>query len=53
MISIGYVVCLGEVRNAYTILVGKLQGKRSFRSSRHRFPPIKIKIYLREISLKM
>jgi hypothetical protein len=32
----GRVVHMGEMRNAYSILVGKLEGKKPFRRHRHR-----------------
>jgi hypothetical protein len=31
----GHVVCMGEMRIAYKILVGKLEGNRSCRRPRH------------------
>jgi hypothetical protein len=39
---------MGNMRNAYNILVGKPEGKRPFRRSRHRWE-IKIRMDLREI----
>jgi hypothetical protein len=33
----GYIACMGEVRNAYKILAGKLNGKRSLGRTRHRW----------------
>jgi len=32
----GHAACMGELRNAYTILVGKHEGKRPLGTSRHR-----------------
>jgi len=32
---LGHVACFGEIRNAYKILVGKPEEKRSFERSRH------------------
>jgi hypothetical protein len=34
--KVGHVACLGEMRNAYNILVGKLKRKRPLGRSRHR-----------------
>jgi len=33
---LGYGACMGKVRNAYKILVGKLEGKRQPERPRHR-----------------
>jgi hypothetical protein len=44
----GHVARLGEKRNTYKILMGKLQGKRSLRRPRHRWMD-NIKTDLREI----
>jgi hypothetical protein len=33
----GNVACMGEMRNAYKILVGKPEGKRPLRRTRHRW----------------
>jgi hypothetical protein len=46
-----HVVCVGEIRNAYKILVGKPDGKRPFRRPRHRWED-NIKIDLRERDLE-
>jgi len=32
---VGHVAQIGEMRNAYNILVGKLEGKRSLRRHKH------------------
>jgi hypothetical protein len=44
----GHVARMGEKRNAYRILVGKPEGKRSLRRPRHRWVD-NIKIDIREI----
>jgi hypothetical protein len=44
----GHVARMGEKRNAYSILVGKPEGKRSLGRTRSRWVD-NIKIYLREI----
>jgi len=36
----GYVVCMGEMRNAYSILIGKPEGKRLLGRPRHRWEDI-------------
>jgi hypothetical protein len=33
---VGHIACVGEMRNAYNILVGKPEGKRSLVRPRHR-----------------
>jgi hypothetical protein len=33
----GYVACMGEVRNSYKIMVKKLEGKRPLGRARHRW----------------
>jgi hypothetical protein len=33
----GHVACMGEVRNMYRVLVGKLEGKRPLERPRHRW----------------
>jgi hypothetical protein len=43
----GHVARLGEIRNAYNTLVGKLEGKRSFGRSRRRWET-NIRINLKE-----
>jgi hypothetical protein len=43
---------MGEMRNAYKILVGKPEGKRPLGRSRHRWAD-NIKIDLREIGFRM
>jgi hypothetical protein len=40
----GHVTCMGEMRNAYIILVGKLERKRPFRRSRHRWEDIRMDV---------
>jgi hypothetical protein len=47
---VGHVVCMGEMRNAYKILVGKPEGKRPLGRPRHRWED-DIKMGLREIGL--
>jgi hypothetical protein len=47
----GQVVCMGEMINAYKVLVGKLEGKRPLRTPRHRRED-NIKMELGEIELK-
>jgi hypothetical protein len=37
-----HVICVGQVRNAYKILVGKPEGKRLFGRSRHTWEDIKM-----------
>jgi hypothetical protein len=44
----GHVTCMGEMRNTCKILVGKPEGKRSLKRSRHIWED-NIRIYLREI----
>jgi hypothetical protein len=44
----GHMVCMGEGRKAYKVFVGKSEGKRALRRSRHRWKN-GIKIALREI----
>jgi hypothetical protein len=46
----GHVVHMGEMRNAYKILVGKPEGKRPFLRLRHRWED-NIKMVVREIGL--
>jgi hypothetical protein len=36
MRRVGHVVCAGERRDAYTFVVGRLEGKRKLRRPRHR-----------------
>jgi hypothetical protein len=38
----GYVTCMGEMRNAYNILVGKPEGKKPLRRYRHTWKDVKI-----------
>jgi hypothetical protein len=45
---VGHVACIGEVRNAYKILVLKPEGKRPLVRTRHRWEN-NIRIDLREI----
>jgi hypothetical protein len=45
---VGHVAHMGEMRNAYNILVGKPTGKRAFGRPRHRWK-YKIRMDLREI----
>jgi hypothetical protein len=45
---VGHVAQMGEVRNAYSILVGKPEGKRPFRRPRDRYED-NITIDFREI----
>jgi hypothetical protein len=51
MIWVGHVVHMGEMRNAYKILVGKLKGEKPPRRPRHRWED-NIRLYLREIGCK-
>jgi hypothetical protein len=44
----GYVVYMEEMRNAYTVLVGKPEGMKPLRRPRHRWED-NVKMYLREI----
>jgi hypothetical protein len=44
---VGHVAHMGEMRNAYNILVGKLEGKRPVGRPRHRWENIRVD--LREI----
>jgi hypothetical protein len=44
---VGHVECMGEMRNAHNILVGKPEGKRPLRRLRHRWKDT-IKMDLRE-----
>jgi hypothetical protein len=44
----GYVACMGEMRNAYKILVGRPEGKKPLRRPRHKWED-NIRIDLREI----
>jgi hypothetical protein len=37
MIQVGFVTCMGELRNAYVILVMKPERKKSLGSFRHRW----------------
>jgi hypothetical protein len=46
-----HVKCMGEMRNAYKILVGKPKGKRQFRRPIHRWKD-NMKIDVREIGLE-
>jgi hypothetical protein len=48
---VGYVANMGEMRNAYKILVGKPEGKRPLRRPRHTWED-NIKINLKEIGCK-
>jgi hypothetical protein len=48
MVWTGHVACMGQMRNAYTILVGKPEGKRPFRRPRSRWE-VNISTDLREI----
>jgi len=34
---VGHVTCIRDIRNAYTILVGKAEGKRPLGMPRHRW----------------
>jgi hypothetical protein len=43
-----HVACMGHMRNAYNILVGKSEGRRSLRRPKHRWED-NIKMDLREI----
>jgi hypothetical protein len=45
---VGNLACMGKIRNAYTILVGKPEGRRSLRRPRHRWED-NIKMDIREI----
>jgi hypothetical protein len=45
---IGHIVCMREMRNAYSILVGKPEGKGPLRRPRHRWEG-NIKMDLRKI----
>jgi hypothetical protein len=47
---VGYVACMGEMRSAYKVLVGKLEGKRQLGKPRHRWED-NIKMDLREIGV--
>jgi len=47
MIWVGHVVHMGEMKNAYKILVGKSKGKKPPRRPRHRWED-NIRLYLRE-----
>jgi hypothetical protein len=49
---VGHVACLGEMRNAFIILVGKPEGKRPLRRPRCRWEG-NIVMDLREIGWKM
>jgi len=44
----GHVARMGEIRNAYKMLVGKPEGKRPFGRARHRWET-NIRTYLRKI----
>jgi hypothetical protein len=44
----GHVACMGEVRGAYSILVGRLEGRRSLGRPGHRWED-NIKMDLREV----
>jgi hypothetical protein len=48
MRGVGYVARMGEKRNAYRILMGKLEGKRPLGRPRHRWED-NIRMDLREI----
>jgi hypothetical protein len=48
---VGHVAYMGDMRNAYRILVGEPEGKRPLRRPRHRQGD-DIKIYLREIKME-
>jgi hypothetical protein len=45
----GHEACMGEIRNADKILVGKPEGKSPFKRPRHWWED-NIRMYLREIS---
>jgi hypothetical protein len=45
---VGHVACLGKIRSAYKILVGKPEGKRTLGKSRHKWE-YNIKIDLRKL----
>jgi hypothetical protein len=47
---VGHVACVGEERNVYRVLVGKLKGKRPLERPRHRWED-GIKMDLTEIGL--
>jgi hypothetical protein len=51
MEGVGHAARMLEVRNAYKILVGKLEGKRPHGRSRHRWED-NIRIGLREMGLE-
>jgi hypothetical protein len=44
----GHIVCMGEKRNAYIILMGNLEGNRPVRRARHRWVD-NIKTVLRDM----
>jgi hypothetical protein len=48
---VGYVAHLGEVRKVYKVLVGKPEGRRPFRRTRHRWED-GIRMDLRKIGWK-
>jgi hypothetical protein len=48
----GYVACMGQIRNAYRILVVKAEGKRPLGIQRHRWED-NIKMYLRAVGWKV
>jgi hypothetical protein len=48
----GYVACMGEMKNAYIILVGKPEGKRPLGRFRRRWED-NIRLDLREIGWKV
>jgi hypothetical protein len=52
MKCVGLVVCIGEMRNVYRILVGKLEGKLPLRRPRHRWED-KIKMDLWEMGFEV
>jgi hypothetical protein len=49
---VGYVAQTGEIRNAYTIIVRKPEGKRPFGRPRHRME-LNIKQYLQEHGIRV
>jgi hypothetical protein len=47
----GHIACVGEVRNAYNIMVGIPEGKRPLGKPRHRWED-NIRMYLKEVGWK-
>jgi hypothetical protein len=41
---VGHVACIGKIRNAYNILVGKLEGKRPHRRPQQRWKDVNINL---------